>query len=80
MDRQLREARTNPLPDWEWLAKLPAQATQQVLKHYLRGWERFFDGLAGPPKFKKRNSHMAVDVPQASGLRVIRLNRATGAG
>jgi putative transposase len=78
MDRQLREARTNPLPDWEWLAKLPAQATQQVLKHYLRAWERFFDGLAGPPKFKKRNSHMAVDVPQASGLRVIRLNRHWG--
>lgn len=78
MDRQLREARTNPLPEWEWLAELPAQATQQVLKHYLRAWERFFDGLTGPPRFKKRSSHMAVDVPQASGLRVIRLNRRWG--
>jgi putative transposase len=78
MDQQLREARTNPLPDWEWLAKLPAQATQQVLKHYLRAWERFFDGLSGPPRFKKRSSHMAVDVPQASGLRVVRLNHRWG--
>jgi putative transposase len=78
MDRQLREARTNPLPDWEWLAKLPAQATQQVLKHYLRAWERFFDGLAGPPRFKKRSSHMALDVPQASGLHIVRLNRRRG--
>jgi putative transposase len=78
MDRQLREARTNPLPNWEWLAKLPAQATQQVLKHYLLAWERCFDGLAGPPRFKKRSSHVAVDVPQASGLRVVRLNRRWG--
>jgi putative transposase len=78
MDRQLREARPSPLPDWEWLAKLPAQATQQVLKHYLRAWERFYGGLAGPPRFKKRSSHMAVDVPQASGLRIVRLNRRWG--
>lgn len=78
MDRQLRDARTDPLPDWEWLATLPAQATQQVLKHYLRAWKRFFDGLAGPPRFKKRSSHMAVDVPQASGLRIVRLNRRWG--
>jgi putative transposase len=78
MDRQLRDARSDPLPDWEWLATLPAQATQQVLKHYLRAWKRFFDGLAGPPRFKKRSSHMAVDVPQASGLRIVRLNRRWG--
>jgi putative transposase len=78
MDRQLRDARTDPLPDWEWLATLPAQATQQVLKHYLRARNRFFDGLAGPPRFKKRSSHMAVDVPQASGLRIVRLNRRWG--
>jgi hypothetical protein len=42
IDRQLRAARTDPLPGWEWLAELPAQATQQVLKNYLRAWNRFY--------------------------------------
>jgi putative transposase len=35
IDQQLRDARAKPLPGWEWLTDLPAQATQQVLKHYL---------------------------------------------
>jgi putative transposase len=39
VDRQLRAARTDPLPGWEWVAELPAQATQQVLRHYLRTWD-----------------------------------------
>ena len=54
IDRQLRAARIDPLPGWEWLAKLPAQATQQVVKHYLRAWDRFFEGSARPPRFKRR--------------------------
>jgi len=36
---------------WErpaWLAELPAQATQQVLKPHLRAWDRFHVGLARP--------------------------------
>jgi putative transposase len=78
MDRQLRDARTNPLPGWEWLAQLPAQATQQLLRDYVRAWDRFFARLAGPPRFKKRTSHLAVDVPQASGLHIVRLNRRWG--
>jgi hypothetical protein len=32
MDRQVRDARAKPLRGWEWLAQLPAQASQQVLK------------------------------------------------
>jgi putative transposase len=78
IDLQLREARTNPLPGWEWLALLPAQATQQVLRHYLRSWHRHFRGLAGPPRFKKRSSYLTVDNPQASKLRITRLNRRWG--
>jgi putative transposase len=78
IDHQLRQARTNPLPGWEWLALLPAQATQQVLRHYLRSWDRHFKGLARPPRFKKRSSHLAVDNPQASKLRINRLNRRWG--
>ena len=78
IDRQLRAARIDPLPGWEWLANLPAQATQQVLKHYLRAWDQFFEGSARPPRFKRRAYGLAVDVPQASQLRIIRLNRRRG--
>jgi len=78
MDRQLREARTNPVPGYEWLALLPAQATQQVLKQYRRAWHRFFEGLARPPKFKERSNHLAVDCPQAAHLHLARLSRRWG--
>src|SRR6266536_2792428 len=78
MDRQLRRARTDPLPGWEWLAQLPAKATQQVLRQYLRAWGRFYRGLARTPNFKRRNDHLAVDVPQASDLHIARLARHWG--
>jgi putative transposase len=78
IDRQLRAARIDPLPGWEWLAELPAQATQQVLKHYLRTWDRFYQGAANPPRLKKRNARLAVDVPQASQLHVTRVSRRWG--
>ena len=78
IDRQLRDARVNPLPGWEWLADLPAQATQQVLKHYLNAWNRYSSGVSKPPTFKKRNARMAIDAPQASALKIARLNRHWG--
>jgi putative transposase len=78
MDRQIREARVKPLLGWEWLARLPAQASQQVLKDYVRAWDRFHRGLARPPKFKKPGRRMAVDVPQASALNITRLNYRWG--
>jgi putative transposase len=78
MDRQIRDARVNPLPGWTWLADLPAQATQQVLKQYLNAWDRCSSGVSKPPKFKKGNAHMAVDAPQASALKIARLNRHWG--
>jgi putative transposase len=78
MDRQLRDARTNPLTHWEWLAQLPAQATQQVVKHYVRAWHRYSSGVSGPPRFKKRTTYMSIDVPQASRFHVQRLSRRWG--
>jgi putative transposase len=78
IDRQLRTARTDPLPGWEWLAELPAQATQQVLKHYLRAWDRVYQDAANLPRLKKRNARLAVDVPQASQLHVTRVSRRWG--
>src|SRR6266511_450203 len=61
-----------------WLAQLPAKATQQVLRQYLRAWGRFYRGLARTPNFKRRNDHLAVDVPQASDLHIARLARHWG--
>jgi len=78
MDRQLREARSNPVPGYEWLSLLPAQATQQVLKHYLLAWDRFYKGYSGRPRFKRRSACLAVDNPQVASLRVLRLNHRWG--
>jgi len=78
MDRQLRSARVEPLPGWEWLGDLPAQAMQQILKHYLRSWDRYFKGVARPPRFKRRRFNMAVDAPQAAKLNIKRLNNRWG--
>jgi putative transposase len=78
MDWQIREARAKPLRGWEWLAQLPAQASQQVLKDYVRAWDRCHRGLAKPPRFKKAGRRMAVDVPQASALNITRLNHRWG--
>lgn len=78
LDRQIREARKNPLPGWEWLEQLPAQAGQQVLKDYLRAWGAFQRRLARPPKYKRRRAQMGVGVPQASALNVARLNHRLG--
>jgi putative transposase len=78
IDRQLRAARSDPLPGWEWLADLPAQASQQVLKHYLRTWGWFYSGRTNPPKRKKRSTRLVIDVPQASKLTITRLNRHWG--
>jgi putative transposase len=78
MDRQLRDARSHPLPGWEWLAQLPAQASQQVLRQYLRAWDRHYKRVSGPPRFKHRTARMAIDLPQAADLRVVRVNRRWG--
>ncbi len=71
-DEAIRQART----DIPWLADLPAQAAQQVLKTYMRAWRNFFEGRARPPEFKSRmRARMSVDVPQGRDLAVKRLSR-----
>jgi putative transposase len=78
IDQQLRDARVNPQHGWEFLSELPAQATQQILKHYLGAWNRCFSRVSNPPTFKRRSVHIAVDIPQASALRIARLSRHWG--
>src|SRR5262249_6903708 len=74
-DDAIRQARYE-IP---WLAELPAQAAQQVLKSYVKAWKTFYAGRSRPPRFKSRiRSRMAIDVPQGSALAVRRVNRRWG--
>ncbi len=71
-DEAIRQARKG-IP---WLAALPAQAAQQVLKTYMRAWKNCWEGRASAPEFKGRlRSSMAVDNPSAKDLRIRRITR-----
>ncbi|TWH65160.1 RNA-guided endonuclease InsQ/TnpB family protein [Micromonospora olivasterospora] len=74
-DEAIRQARK----DIPWLADLPAQAAQQVLKTYVRAWRNCWEGRASVPEFKARlRSRMSVDVPQGRDLAITRLSRRVG--
>lgn len=77
-DAAIRQARK----DADFLAVLPAQAAQAVLKTYVQAWENFFNPNhpARRPTFKtkKGRPRLAVDVPQASKLRIVRLSAKWG--
>lgn len=77
-DVAIRQARH----EIDWLAQLPAQAAQAVLKTYRQAWVNFFNPghPAKRPTFKSRSrSRLAVDVPQARDLNIVRINRRWGA-
>ncbi|MFI6452283.1 RNA-guided endonuclease InsQ/TnpB family protein [Streptosporangium amethystogenes] len=77
-DAAIRQARR----EIDWMGQLPAQAAQAVLKTYRQAWANFLnpDHPAKRPTFKSRlRSRMAVDVPQARDLNIVRLNRRWGA-
>jgi putative transposase len=69
-DAAIRQARK----DIDWLAILPAQAAQQVLKAYRQAWSNYWNGTHGRPTWKTRRARRAVDVPQARDLNLTRLN------
>ncbi|RNG30368.1 RNA-guided endonuclease InsQ/TnpB family protein [Streptomyces botrytidirepellens] len=74
-DAAIREARK----DLDFLAKLPAQASQAVLKTYFRAWVNCWEGRADEPNFKTRfRSVMSVDIPQGRDLNVVRVHRRWG--
>lgn len=73
-DAAIRQART----DIDWLAVLPAQAAQQVLKGYRQAWMNYWNGTHGRPAWKARRARRAVDVPQARDLNLTRLNGKWG--
>jgi putative transposase len=74
-DAAIRQARK----DVDFLAALPAQAAQAVLKAYFRAWQNCWAGRAKEPAFKSRiRSVMSVDVPQGRDLNTVRVHRRWG--
>ncbi|MFD4970012.1 RNA-guided endonuclease InsQ/TnpB family protein [Streptomyces sp. NPDC058424] len=74
-DAAIRQARK----DLDWLAILPAQAAQAVLKTYVQAWRNCWDGHADAPNFKSRvRCVMSVDIPQGRDLNVVRVHRRWG--
>ncbi|WP_405665799.1 transposase [Streptomyces sp. NBC_01527] len=74
-DAAIRQARK----DVEFLAVLPAQAAQAVLKTYLQAWKNCWEGRAEAPNFKARfRAVLSVDVPQGRDLNIVRVHRRWG--
>jgi putative transposase len=74
-DAAIRQARK----DIDFLAALPAQAAQAVLKTYFQAWKNCWDGRADAPNFKSRfRSVMSVDIPQGRDLQIKRVHRRWG--
>ncbi|MFJ9841403.1 hypothetical protein ACIRYZ_13195 [Kitasatospora sp. NPDC101155] len=74
-DQYIRQARK----DVPWLAALPAQAAQQVLKQCHRAWINCWEGRADAPNFKSRiRARISVDVPQGRDLHIKRVSRRWG--
>ncbi|MCX5194815.1 transposase [Streptomyces sp. NBC_00249] len=74
-DAAIRQARK----DIDFLAVLPAQAAQSVLKAYFQAWKNCWEGRANAPNFKGRiRTVMSVDVPQGRDLHITRVHRRWG--
>lgn len=74
-DAAIRQARK----EIDWLAVLPAQAAQAVLKTYFQAWKNCWEGRASRPGFKPRfRTVMSVDIPQGRDLQVKRVHRRWG--
>ncbi|MFM9551831.1 MULTISPECIES: RNA-guided endonuclease InsQ/TnpB family protein [Streptomyces] len=74
-DAAIRQARK----DIDFLAFLPAQAAQAVLKTYVQAWKNCWDGRADAPNFKGRlRTVMSVDIPQGRDLNITRVHRRWG--
>ncbi|MFF3411747.1 RNA-guided endonuclease InsQ/TnpB family protein [Streptomyces sp. NPDC002742] len=74
-DAAIRQARE----DIDFLAVLPAQAAQAVLKTYFQAWKNCLEHRADAPNFKGRpRTVMSVDIPQGRDLNITRVHRHWG--
>ena len=70
---------TQARADLDWMADLPAQSAQQVLRHLDRAYGNWWnpDHPAGAPERRKRRARMSVPFP-GQAVSVERLNRKWG--
>jgi putative transposase len=56
---------TEACAELDWLADLPAQSAQQVLRHLDQAYDNWWNPqhVAGPPTFRKRTEHSSVPFP-----------------
>ncbi|MFD4263278.1 RNA-guided endonuclease InsQ/TnpB family protein, partial [Streptomyces sp. NPDC058534] len=74
-DAAIRQARE----DIGFLAVLPAQAAQAVLRTYFQAWKNCWEHRADAPNFKSRfRTVMSVDIPQGRDLNITRVHRRWG--
>jgi putative transposase len=71
---------TQARADMDWVADLPAQCGQQILRHLDQAFDNWWNPRhpAQAPKRKKRNARLSVPFP-GQAVRVTRLNRKWGA-
>jgi putative transposase len=64
---------------YDWLADLPAQCAQEVLRHLDRAYDNWWNSRhpAGAPVFKRKRSRLAVSFP-GHAVRVRRVSRRWG--
>jgi putative transposase len=67
---------TNGRAELPWLAELPAQSAQQVLRHLDRAYDNWWnpEHPASAPRFKKRDGNLSTSFP-GQALQLRRLNR-----
>ncbi|MFE1903348.1 RNA-guided endonuclease InsQ/TnpB family protein [Streptomyces gardneri] len=74
-DAAIRQAREGV----DFLAVLPAQAAQAVLRTYFQAWKNCWEGRTDAPNFKGRfHVAMSVDIPQGRDLNITRVHRRWG--
>jgi len=73
LDTVVRQGRK----DIDWMAAVPAQAAQQVIRDYLGAWRKCWagHGTVGPPRFRSRHrDRPSLDAPQARDLCITRIS------
>ena len=58
------------LDETSFLADAPAQTLQQGAKDVVRAFQRFFDGQAGHPRFKKKGNRDSFRYPQPNQIKL----------
>jgi len=73
LDAVVRQGRK----DIDWMAAVPAQAAQQVIRDYLGAWRTCWagHGTVGAPRFRSRHhDRPSLDAPQARDLCITRIS------